>query len=307
MIENKHLWATEGRAPGIVVYGGPGLLKSHTICTLVPPVLSLDLGEGGTASYAPWIRRRRKYNETKWTVYAQEQREKLLELLDPETKARVPLKPGPYVDVIQFDNMKADSHDAFVATVATFDSDYYNSISVDSLQELSISTQTYAKVKGGSSASDLMELKWWAGAQERAQIILRKLRNYRDAGVLVYLIGAEDISKDYVKNPREKSADERSQEPYNIRGTIDTPGKLSNAIAHLPDILVHARMLNGGVVWVAEPESLPGGYAYWDAKDRYGRLGKYAPSNVRKILDLVCGPETRKEMYAAGISKITQD
>ena len=129
---------------------------------------------------------------------------------------------------------------------------------------------------------------------------LRKLRNYRDAGVFVYLIGSEDIAKDYVDSPMSRKKDEPKQEPYSIKGTVNLPGRLAECLSHLPDILCHARLLNGEVTWITEPEPLPGGVAHWDAKDRFGRLDKYETGDVKKMCLKLYGAEIQKEIYAAG-------
>ena len=273
--------------------------KTHAIKDLPPPILMLDF-EGGSASVLPWIARRRDSDETGWTTYSQEQRDHFMELVKEVHRASVTIKPSPYIDLVHFDNLRYDSYNEFVELLGNLDTSYYSSVALDSLQEFAIDTQTFAKGRGRELTE--MELKLWAGAQERAAIALRRLRNLRDSGVFTYLTGSEEISKDYVKDPREKRAGEAVPEPYNIRGTVNLPGKLAGGLAHLPDILMHARMLNGRVVWVTTPESLPGGYAYWDAKDRYGRLETFEAPNLRTLFDKLYGQTERKEIYGAGVN-----
>jgi hypothetical protein len=300
------LAATDSRAPGICVYGGAGLKKTNAIATLPPPVRIFDVGEGGTASVLPWVSRRREADSSGWTVYSQEQREYFLSLLDEETAANRALKTAaPYIDIVHYDVTDYNAYDQIATDLANLDLGFYNSVAIDSLQELAISTQTKARGKGGY---DLLmnEVNWsWAGAQERAQKSLRKLRNYRDQGLFVYLIGGEEIAKDYVKNPMEKRAQgEPAPEPYSIRGTVGLPGQLSNAIAHIPDILCHAKLMNGKPWWVCEAEMLPGGGAHWDGKDRYGRLSKYEPPNIRHICKKLYGEEGMKAIYEYALGGI---
>lgn len=300
MIPSSLLAATESRAPGFCVYGGPGLKKTHGISTLPPPVRCFDIGEGGTASILPWIARRRNYTDKTWTVYTQEQREYFMSLLDDETRAACwTTKAVPLIDVVHYDVTEYESYDAIAADVGNLDLDYYNSAAIDSLQELSVSSQTKARGVGGY---DLLmnQVNWsWAGAQERAQKALRKLRNWRDQGVFVYMTGGEEIAKDYVNNPMEKRDPQKPPpEPYSVRGTVSLPGQLANAIAHIPDILCHAKLINGKPCWVTEPEMLPGGGAHWDGKDRYGRLKRYENPNIRTICERIYGAEGKKSIYA---------
>jgi hypothetical protein len=275
------------------------LKKTNFIHTLPPPVLLLDF-EGGTASILPWIRRRRSYKESTWEVYTQEQREGFLALLNAETLAQVRIKPGPYIDVIYFDNLEYESYDHFIETVGNFDASRYNSFALDSLQEFAIDTQTFSKGKGNSMKLMQEVPRAWFGAQERAMIALRSLKNLRDKGVFVYLTASEDIAKDFVNSPLEKRAQGApAPEPYSVRGTVNLPGKLAEGIAHLPDILVHVRLLNAVITWITQPEMLPGGGAHWDAKDRFGRLDRYESPNFRDMAKKLYGEEGRNAIYNA--------
>lgn len=298
MIPRELLRATDGRAPGACTYGGTGLKKTHAFATAPFPSLLLDIGEGGTASLAPWIRRKRNSDESKWTEYTDDDRQHAVDLLREDIRATMPIKPNPYVDIIHYDNTTVEAWNHLVADVGNFDYNSYNALGVDSLQEFSVGSQTFSK--GVGRELDIMNSVpfSWVGAQERAGISLRRLRNYRDMGVFVYLTASEDISKDYVKNPMEKGS--QGEQPYNIRGTVNLPGKLAEALAHIPDLLFHAKLINNQVKWVCEPEPLGGGAAWWDGKDRYGRLDKYSEPNFRRIFKQLYGEEGMKAIYAAG-------
>lgn len=300
-IPSNLLAATDSRAPGFAVYGGAGLKKTNACATLPPPILMLDIGEGGTASVLPWISRRRDSSVKIWTTYSQVERESFLSLLDEDTaKGRHLKSASPYIDVIHFDNTRFDAYEELAGTIGNFDTRYYNSLVVDSLQELSVQTQTKAKGNGEGAFMRLMtEVPFgWVAAQERAFQALRRLRNYRDAGVFVYLIGSEAIAKDYVKNPMEKrDAGSPAPEAYSVRGTVDLPGALAGGLSHIPDILCRAKLMNGEPWWVTEPEMLPGGGAHWDAKDRYGRLPKYVKPNFRDICKKLYGQAGFEAIY----------
>ncbi len=299
------LAATESRAPGIGVYGGAGMKKTHAACTLPPPVLHLDIGEGGTGSILPWVHRRRNSDSKVWTTYTQAQREHFLSLCDESVLGdgkkllpTYPWKPKPCVDVIHFDNTRYDSYQEMVEVIGNFDHTYYNSLSLDSLHEYAVETQTFAKGKDGFMKLMNDVAFSWVGAQERAFQGLRRLRNYRDNGVFIYLVGSEDIAKDYVKNPMEKrDKGETVPEAYSVRGTVLAPGALANGISHIPDVLCHTKLVNGAIVWVTEPEMLPGGGAHWDAKDRFGRLKKWENANIISICRRLYGVEGANAIY----------
>jgi hypothetical protein len=300
MINPTLLKLSSSRAPGIAVYGATGLHKTGGIATCPPPILMLDIGEGGDARVLPWIRQRREWHTKEWTQYTQEDRQAAFDILEKDIKAGVRYKPNPYIDVIHFDNMNYESYNPFVELIGDFDVKSYNTLAIDSLQELIVETQTYTKGPNNSFLTMNEIPLGWIRSQERSLVHLRKLRNYRDSGVVIYLTGSEDISKDYVNSPLEKHArGEKPSEPYSIRGTINLPGKLAEALAHLPDILCHARLMNGKTVWVTTPEALPGGEAWWDAKDRYGRLPRYIDPDVRKIFKQIYGEKTQRAIYAA--------
>jgi hypothetical protein len=186
-----------------------------------------------------------------------------------------------------------------VAVIGNFDHRYYNSLALDSLQEYSVETQTYSKGPDNYMALMTDITMGWIGAQERANQNLRRIRNYRDQGVFVYLVGGEDISKDYVRNPLEKKAQgEAVPEAYSVRGTVNMPGQLATGLSHIPDVMCHAKLVNGEVMWVTEPEMLPGGGAHWDAKDRFGRLNRWEKPNILTICQKLYGQEGMRAIYA---------
>lgn len=298
MIPKELLAATDGRGVGIACYGGAGLKKTNFVHTLPPPVLHLDIGEGGTTSLLPWIRRSRNSDSSTWTTYTQDQRELWFNLLHPDIKATVRIKPNAFIDVVHFDNQTYAAYNHLVEVVGNFDTKSYNSLVADSLQELAIQTQTFSKGEGNEMKLMGDIPRAWFGAQERAGMLIRRLRNIRDSGVFVYLTGGEDIAKDYVNNPLEKRAPGvPAPEPYSVRGTVNLPGQLAGALSHIPDILMHAKLFNGNIKWVTQPDMLPGGGAHWDAKDRFGRLEKYEEPNFREMAKRIYGEDGAKAIY----------
>lgn len=300
MIPRDLLKATLGKAPSILTYGAAGLKKTNSIHTLPAPIRLFDVGEGGIASVAPWIRRRREWNETKWLEFDDADRQLAIDLLRQEIRETVRIKPAPYIDVVHYDNLDAEAWTTLVHDIGSFPFDQYNSLAADSLQELSVSTQSHAKGKGNEVSALMNDIPFsWVGAQERAAMALRSIRNFGDQGIVVYTTAGEDISKEYVKNPMEKG--NKGAEPFSVRGTVEAPGKLASAAPHLPDVIFHAKIVNAAIKWVCEPEPIVGGSgAWWDGKDRYGRLDKYCEPNFRTIFTQLYGKEGMEAIYASG-------
>lgn len=302
MIPQTLLTSTESRAPGICIYGGPGLKKTNAIHTLPAPIMLFDF-EQGTGSILPWIRRKRAYDSTEWITYTDEQRQAWFNLLTEKVRREVKIRPAPLIDVVSYNVTEYESYTHFVGDLGSFNVKEYNSLAVDSLQELTADVQTFSRGQGGYDKLMNEVAHSWIQAQERSQKALRRLRDYRDQGVFVYLTGSEDISKDYVRDPLSTKKGQAVQEPYNVRGTVNLPGKLAEALTHLPDILMHARMINGSICWVTKTEPIGGGDAFWDAKDRFGRLDEYISPSIRDIAVKLYGEETASAIYKAGSNR----
>lgn len=307
MISSQLLKMTSGRALGFCIYGGPGMKKTLGVHTCPPPIELHEL-EGGDECLIPWTRRARRW-DGEWENYSQEHRQQAHTMLTAEihdkNKEKGFIQPGPYIDIIRYDSLDYNTYNKLVENISNFSIEHYNTFALDSLQEFAQDTQTFSK--GGGRSLEPMTVNLWGPAQERAAILLRKIRNYRDKGIFVYLVGSEQIDKDYVTDPRETKPGMRPEEPYSVKGTVALPGKLAGALTHLVDIMLHARPLQGQATWVSQPEPLPGGSAHWEAKDRTGRIGdKFVEPNIRKILDQVYGEEGRRTIYAASAQLLSQ-
>lgn len=290
---------TDGRALGILPYGGPGLRKSLAIHTLPPPILMFDF-EGGAIPLKPWLRSRVNWDGTKRIVFTQEERQEAWDAVGEANRllSRVAVPPLGLIDVVWFDPLEYKSYDVLFERVSAFPLTSYNSCAIDSLQEFSAETQTYSKGESEERQKLTMaEAGAWAGAQERAMIMLRKLRSYRDRGLFLYMTCSELIDKDYVTDPRNQAKGAK-EEPYSVKGTANLPGKLPGFIQHVTDLMLHCRMMGPNPVWVAKSEPIGAGGAYWEAKDRTGRVTEeYNPPSVAKLLDQIYGEELRKAIY----------
>ncbi len=306
MIPLELLKLTESRAPGMAVYGGPGLKKTFAIHSCPYPIRLHDFDKG-TAPLIPWIRRRRNWDQPSWTTLNQANRQAAWEMLPAELRQQATIRPNPLIDIISYDVFSAESYNHFIMLIGNLDPQY-NTEAVDSLQELSIEVQSFTKglkvqdpmMKLVAALEPIENALLWGPIQERTAIALRRLRSYRDSGIFVYMTGSEVIDKDYVNDPRAKSKGSAPEEAYSIKGTINLPGKMASTVPHLVDILAHARSVNGSVKFVTQHEPLPGGAASWEAKDRFGRLDKYMEANVRAFFDQIYGESESAAIYKSG-------
>lgn len=291
------LTLTEGRAVGMCPYGGPGKKKTLAIHSCPYPILLHDF-DHGTGPLIPWTRRIRTW-DAQWQSVSQEARLAAWEMLPPELRAEATIKPNPLIDIIVYDTFAKESYDHFIGQIGSFDPAYYNTLALDSLQEFNFEVQSFTKGGGQLAVDTVMSGTLWGPVQERCGIALRRLKNYQNAGVFIYLTGNEQIDKDYVTDPRNQKKGQ-AEEAYSVKGTVGLPGKLAGTIPHLVDIMCHAKSMNGGVWFVTKDEPLPGGAANWEAKDRFGRLDMYMPPNVRSFFNKLYGEETTKAIYASG-------
>lgn len=285
---------TDNQALGIVVYGGAGLRKSLAKHTLPGPVLDFDL-EGGNVALMPWMRRKRKYNEKVWQEVTQEQRQKIHSLI-PRDKQATGIAPQPIIDSVWYDNTAKDAYTQFSIDIANFDLDKYNSICIDSMNEFSASIQTFSK-KDGQELNPV-RTEEWPGIQERTAMQLRKLRNYRNSGVFIYLIGQETINHAYVRNPRTKQPGEPPQEPYATNGSISVPGKMIEAIQGVTDLMARARQVGPHPQFIFKKEPISGSIQ-WQAKDRTGRVSPQSPTNFREIFKEIYGQSGYEGIYTS--------
>jgi hypothetical protein len=309
-IPKELLKLTDGRALGAVVYGGPGTRKTFGVHTL-PPKVRLDDWEGGAHSLTPWIHRKRKWNEMDWLELSDADRQEAFDLLSDDNKAYIQsvtrIKPGPYIDVIWWDNMDVAAYGSWVLSLANFPLQTYSSYACDSLQEHTGAIKTMSK--GVGKEMEAMPTSLWNGIQDRSVAALRAMRNLREQGVFIYLTCSEAIDKDYVTDPRSKKQGEQVEAPYAVKGNVHVSGQVVQAVQHTTDIQLHARSVTdfsvGGasIIWDAVPTPIGGSGAMWEAKDRTGRIkNSRCPTNWRSIFNDIYGEERRKAIYAAGIN-----
>ncbi len=292
-------------AKAFLIYGGPGMRKTYGVHTLPPPVLHYDM-ESGDSSISPWQRRVRKFTDSTWINITQEQRVAAFNSLSEENQMYVKtvtkIQPGPLVDTIYFDSLNPESWSVFTEHVINLKVTEYCSLALDSLQESTLTVQTYVKKQSGMSSYAPMHVSLWTPSQHRANIMFHKLKNYKDDGLFIYFTCSEAVDKDYVTDPRNTASGAVPEQPYSVKGTPNLPGQLVGAVQHVTDVMCHARSMNGKVQWISEPEPFSGGStANWEAKDRTGRLrSKFNHPSIKLMLKDIYGEAGAEAIYKHG-------
>lgn len=264
-----------------------------------PYPIRLDEFEGGTGPLIPWIKRRRNWDEAEWTLISQEDRQAAFNMLPANLQALAQIKPNPLIDVVKYNTFEPESYTHFIGQLGSLDTSYYKTQAVDPLQEMSADVVTFSKHQKGISVYETAEegRMPWNAIQERTAIAIRRLRDYRDKGIFIYLTGSEMIDKDYVTDPRSKQRGDLPEQPYSVKGTVNLIGKMAGVVPHAMDIMCHARMLNNEAKFVCKSQPLTGGAACWEAKDRFGRLDVYMPPNIKAFFIKLYGEEITKMIY----------
>jgi hypothetical protein len=182
------------------------------------------------------------------------------------------------IDVTHYDSDDPQAYDRVLESVANFDKAKYRALAVDSASELEKSTLAKAKsVRGG----ELIELPDWNPSGERFGILIRRLRWLAIAyGVQCIVTSNEDIDREYAKGSAFVKDGQKlvMQEPTSIKGLPDLAGKWAKKCCRLFDLIGHSRIVGGARPYPVISfvrESIGGGGAHWEVKDRTGKLEKY--------------------------------
>ena len=179
------------------------------------------------------------------------------------------------IDVIHFDSEDPSTYERGLEHIANFDFNKYATLAVDSAAELEKSC--IAKAKDVSN-HEFIELSDWNPAGERFGKAIRQLRWYAIAyGVQVIITSNEEIDKEYAKGGAyiKDGGKLVAQEPTSIKGLPDLAGKWSKKAARLVDLIGHSRVVNSEPFIVFRREAIGGGGAFWEVKDRTGKLEKF--------------------------------
>jgi len=187
------------------------------------------------------------------------------------------LKLGPRCKVQHYDPEDPETFEAAEKSILSFDP-RWRSLIIDSASGLERACASKAKAVSGH---ELMELSDWNPAGERFGKLMRVLQWYSLAfGCQILVTAHEELDREYTKGAYVAGPGGKLQaaEPTSIKGLPDLTGKWARRAGRLPDVILRSRVLNGAPTLVAIRETVGGGGAYWEVKDRTGTLESLAPT-----------------------------
>lgn len=148
----------------------------------------------------------------------------------------------------------------------------FKTLAIDSGGELARLAFSYDMKKHAKDMEKIRMVNNYPGSTERINMLARRFRDYRNAGLEVVLICHEGIDKLYAgKTGSIPGKGEQPQEPAAVKGRIDLPGNTApEEVMRIADNIFRVRLINGKPQWVTVPEALPGASgAIWQVKNRF--------------------------------------
>jgi hypothetical protein len=147
----------------------------------------------------------------------------------------------------------------------------YGTIAVDSAGELARLFFSKDMGKHGRDTEKIRALNNYPGATERMNMLVRALKQKRDAGVEIVFTAHEDIEKIYARG---SGMDKDRELPIAVKGWPDLPGRRTpDEFCRAADNVLHVRRVNGVPNWIARREPIGSGAEYWEVKDRFNGPG----------------------------------
>ena len=151
----------------------------------------------------------------------------------------------------------------------------YKTLAIDSGGEwgrltFSFDMKKHAKDYANSGSEKIRAVNNYQGATERINMVARRLKDFKDAGIEVVILTHEQIEKVYAKGGMITPKGQAPQEPIAVKGWPDFPGaQCPSEVMRAADNVFRVRRLSGKPTWVAKAESLGGGGDEWEVKDRF--------------------------------------
>ena len=146
----------------------------------------------------------------------------------------------------------------------------YKTIVVDSASEWARLTFSKDMGKTSSQLDQIRSVKNYPGATERINMVVRRMKNFRDNGTEIVITAHEQLEKVYAKGGMIAAKGQTPQEPIAVKGWPDLPGsRCPDEVARACDNVFRVRYVNNKPQWIAKPESVGGGGDNWEVKDRF--------------------------------------
>lgn len=150
----------------------------------------------------------------------------------------------------------------------------FKTVAIDSGGEWARLTFSFdMKKHAGDYAGDKEKIRAvnnYPGATERINMVVRRLKDFRSAGMEVVILAHEQLEKVYAKGGAITPKGSVPQEPIAVKGWPDFPGSTCpQEVMRACDNVFRVRNINNKPVWVAIPQSVGGGGDDWEVKDRF--------------------------------------
>lgn len=167
----------------------------------------------------------------------------------------------------------------------------YKTVAIDSGGELARLLFSWELKKEALDYENIRQMNDYPGMTERLAMIMRRLKDFRKAGIEVVVIFHDDIDKLYVRGSA-MAKKGQNNEPTAIKPRISMPGNVApDETMKIADNLFRVRAVNGKPMWVCVPETVgPGAPETWQVKDRFNAAkiaGAYLPPSYFEIATLM--------------------
>lgn len=153
-------------------------------------------------------------------------------------------------------------------------SKYKTIVAADALSELARLTFSFDMKKHATidikKGEHIRAVNNYPGATERINMMVRRLKDFRDRGIEIVLTAHEQLEKIYARGGMIANKGQAPQEPIAVKGWPDLPGKTCpDEVMRACDNVFRMRLMNGNIYWVAALEAIGGGGDFYETKDRF--------------------------------------
>jgi AAA domain len=166
----------------------------------------------------------------------------------------------------------------------------YKTMAFDSAGDLARLYFSNDLKKHSKDTESIRQMNNYPGVTERLNMLVRRLKNARDAGIEVVFTAHEDIEKVYAKGSGMAGRGQPAPDPIAVKGWPDLPGKRApEEFGRAADNILRVRRINQDWRWIAVPENIGPGAGNWEVKDRFNApaiQNGYLPNSYAAIAEL---------------------
>lgn len=167
----------------------------------------------------------------------------------------------------------------------------YRTIAIDSGHEWARLTFSKDMKKHAHSLEDIRAVNNYPGATERINMMSRRFKDYKRAGIEVVITVHEQIEKIYAKGGMITPRGQVPQEPIGVKGWPNLPGSTCpTEVMGACDNVFRVKPVNRQIKWVCVPEPLGGGGDDWVVRDSFNapalNAAGYLPPSYEEVAKL---------------------